>query len=97
LTDNAAEVGISGKYGVRYGASIRKQLKRLEIRQHARYTCAFCGKFSVKRVSAGIWECHRCKKTMTGGAYQLSTLAGASARSTLRRLREIHEGCMQPC
>lgn len=28
----------------RYGASLRKQVKKMEITQHARYTCAFCGK-----------------------------------------------------
>ena len=38
LTSRPSEVGITGKYGVRYGASLRKQLKRLEVAQHARYT-----------------------------------------------------------
>lgn len=36
--NSSSEVGITGKYGVRYGASLRKQLKRLEVAQHARYT-----------------------------------------------------------
>ncbi|PCG96748.1 Ribosomal protein L37ae [Penicillium occitanis (nom. inval.)] len=85
------EVGITGKYGVRYGASLRKQLKRLEVTQHARYTCTFCGRNTVRRHSVGIWNCSGCKKTMTGGAYTLSTPAASAARSTLRRLREINE------
>ncbi|KAK3378443.1 ribosomal L37ae protein family-domain-containing protein [Podospora didyma] len=55
-----------------YGASLRKQIKRLEITQSARYVCAFCGKKSVKRVATGIWECRRCKKTLAGGAYLLT-------------------------
>ena len=38
------KVGIVGKYGTRYGASLRKQIKVTEITQHARYTCQFCGK-----------------------------------------------------
>jgi hypothetical protein len=38
LLTGTPEVGITGKYGVRYGASLRKQLKRLEVAQHARYT-----------------------------------------------------------
>lgn len=38
------KVGIVGKYGVRYGASLRKQVKKMEITQHATYTCSFCGK-----------------------------------------------------
>ena len=38
------KVGITGKYGTRYGASIRKVIKKMEISQHSKYTCAFCGK-----------------------------------------------------
>lgn len=38
------KVGITGKYGTRYGASIRKVIKKMEVTQHAKYTCVFCGK-----------------------------------------------------
>lgn len=38
------KVGIVGKYGTRYGASLRKMVKKIEISQHAKYTCSFCGK-----------------------------------------------------
>ncbi|MEQ2179804.1 60S ribosomal protein L37A [Goodea atripinnis] len=41
------KVGIVGKYGTRYGASLRKMVKKIEISQHAKYTCSFCGKVSV--------------------------------------------------
>ncbi|PGH23750.1 60S ribosomal protein L37a [Polytolypa hystricis UAMH7299] len=75
----------------RYGASLRKQVKKMEISQHARYTCTFCGKDSVKRLSVGIWECKSCKKTVAGGAWTVSTPAAAATRSTIRRLREIAE------
>ena len=37
------KVGICGKYGTRYGASIRKNIKKMEISQHSKYTCVFCG------------------------------------------------------
>uniref|UniRef100_A0A2K5CPA2 60S ribosomal protein L37a n=1 Tax=Aotus nancymaae TaxID=37293 RepID=A0A2K5CPA2_AOTNA len=37
------KVGIVGKYGTRYGASLRKMVKKIEISQHAKYTCSFCG------------------------------------------------------
>lgn len=36
---SSAQVHITGKYGVRYGASLRKQIKKIEITQHAKYTC----------------------------------------------------------
>ena len=38
------KVGIVGKYGTRYGASLRKTVKKMEISQHSKYTCGFCGK-----------------------------------------------------
>ena len=56
----------------RYGASLRKQVKKMEITQHARYTCTFCGKETVKRHSVGIWKCKSCKKTVAGGAWTVS-------------------------
>lgn len=40
------KVGIVGKYGTRYGASLRKMVKKMEITQHSKYTCSFCGKVS---------------------------------------------------
>ena len=44
------KVGVVGKYGTRYGASLRKMVKKMEITQHSKYTCVFCGK-----VRAGIF------------------------------------------
>ncbi|KAK8933055.1 60S ribosomal protein L37a [Metarhizium anisopliae] len=57
------------KVGVTYGASLRKQVKKMEITQHAKYTCTFCGKVTVKRHSTGIWNCKGCNRTIAGGAY----------------------------
>ncbi|RKF80893.1 60S ribosomal protein L43 [Golovinomyces cichoracearum] len=99
MTKRTKKVGVTGKYGTRqflhfclgYGASLRKQVKKMEITQHAKYVCTFCGKTSVKRHSVGIWDCKSCKKTVAGGAYTVSTPAAAAMRSTLRRLREIAE------
>ena len=44
----------------------------MEITQHAKYVCTFCGKTTVKRHSVGIWTCKACKKTVAGGAYTVS-------------------------
>jgi large subunit ribosomal protein L37Ae len=87
------KVGVVGKYGTRYGSSLRKQVKKMEIAQHARYTCPFCGKNSVKRTAVGIWSCSAktCRKTIAGGAWSVNTQASASVRSTIRRLREAVE------
>ena len=82
------KAGITGKYGLRYGASLRKQVKKIEISQHSKYLCVFCGKDSVKRVATGIWSCGSCGKCLAGGAYALNTAQAAQVRSTIRRLRE---------
>lgn len=42
------KVGVVGKYGTRYGASLRKMVKKMEITQHSKYTCVFCGKVSLE-------------------------------------------------
>ncbi|KAJ3192083.1 60S ribosomal protein L43 [Irineochytrium annulatum] len=55
------KVGVTGKYGTRYGASLRKQVKKMEISQHATYTCTFCGKAHGRRdlELQGLQEGHR--------------------------------------
>ncbi|CAM9390826.1 unnamed protein product, partial [Discosporangium mesarthrocarpum] len=82
------KVGITGKYGTRYGSSLRKVIKKIEITQHAKYTCPFCGKKATKRLAAGIWDCPPCGKITAGGAYSLSTPAATTVRSTIARLRK---------
>uniref|UniRef100_A0A673TM63 Ribosomal protein L37a n=1 Tax=Suricata suricatta TaxID=37032 RepID=A0A673TM63_SURSU len=42
MAKRTKKVGIVGKYGTRYGASLRKMVKKIEISQHAKYTCSFC-------------------------------------------------------
>ena len=44
MSKRTKKVGIVGKYGTRYGASLRKQIKKIEVSQHSKYFCNFCGK-----------------------------------------------------
>merc|ERR1712080_24372 len=90
MTKRTKKVGITGKFGVRYGSSLRRQTKKLEVQQHPKYDCSFCGKRTVQRGAAGIWFCKSCRKTVAGGAYTVST-AAATVRSTIRRLRDMAE------
>lgn len=85
------KVGIVGKYGTRYGSSLRKQIKKIEVSQHSKYFCSFCGKYGMKRSAVGIWKCKGCNKTQAGGAYTLNTPSSVTVRSTVRRLREQTE------
>nr|KAF6337374.1 ribosomal protein L37a [Myotis myotis] len=53
MAKRTKKVGIVGKYGTRYGASLRKMVKKIEISQHAKYTCSFCGKVRCSRRGEG--------------------------------------------
>ncbi|KAE8712965.1 60S ribosomal protein L37a [Hibiscus syriacus] len=77
--------------GTRYGASLRKQIKKMEVSQHSKYFCEFCGKYAVKRKAVGIWGCKDCGKVKAGGAYTMNTASAVTVRSTIRRLREQTE------
>ena len=83
------KVGITGKYGTRYGSTLRKLVRKIEVSQHSTYRCVFCGKDSVKRKCTGIWTCRSCRKTVAGGAYTLSTASAVTVRSTIGRLRRM--------
>jgi large subunit ribosomal protein L37Ae len=84
-----AKVGITGKYGTRYGAKLRKQVKAFEILQRTKYVCPFCGKTSVRRHSVGIWTCSACRRSVAGGAWEFSTSAAQTAKSTINRLKKL--------
>ena len=91
MAKRTKKVGICGKYGTRYGATLRKIVKKFETSQHARYVSPFCGKNSVKRQAAGIWFCKRTNHKIAGGAYQLSTAHAITVKATITRLRRLRE------
>ncbi|GHP02039.1 60S ribosomal protein L37A [Pycnococcus provasolii] len=88
MAKRTKKAGIVGKYGTRYGASLRKVIKKTEISQHAKYLCDFCGKFTVKRQAVGIWKCKACGRVLAGGAFAKNTAASLTVRANIRRLRE---------
>jgi large subunit ribosomal protein L37Ae len=82
------KVGITGKYGTRYGAKLRKQAKAIEILQRTKYVCPFCGKQSIKRSAVGIWRCKACRRCIAGGAWEFATSAALTAKTTINRLKK---------
>ncbi|RLG75883.1 MAG: 50S ribosomal protein L37ae [Thermoprotei archaeon] len=63
-------VGIAGRFGARYGSSLRKKWKEVMEKRYSEYTCPYCGKKSVmKRISVGIWQCPKCGAIWAGAAY----------------------------
>ncbi|MEK6861468.1 MAG: 50S ribosomal protein L37ae [Nanoarchaeota archaeon] len=63
------KVGSAGRFGARYGKSIRAQITEVEKRQRARHKCPYCNRFSIKRVASGIYYCRKCRSKFTGRAY----------------------------
>jgi large subunit ribosomal protein L37Ae len=61
------KVGITGRFGPRYGISIRARI--LKVTAKKTKECPYCKKKRVKRTSAGIWECDKCKAKFTGGTH----------------------------
>ena len=59
----------SGRFGARYGAPLKRKRLNIEEKQKKLYECPLCLKHSVKRVSSGIWYCHKCDTKFAGRAY----------------------------
>jgi large subunit ribosomal protein L37Ae len=73
---------------VRYGASIRKRANKIKHEKQASYNCEMCGKQAVKRVGTSIWRCKHCNTTYAGGAYQMTTPAGNTARRLIEGINK---------
>ncbi|XP_032752825.1 60S ribosomal protein L37a-like [Rattus rattus] len=85
------KVRIALKYGTRYGASLWKMVKKIEVSQHAKYTCSFCAKTKTKRRAVGFWHCGSCMKTVAGGAWTYNTTSAVTVKSAIRRLEELKD------
>lgn len=81
------KVGITGRYGARYGATIRKRVRKIEERMKTPHKCPNCGMKTVKRVAVGIWTCRKCKISFSGGAWIPLTDEGKKANRTIKRAR----------
>ncbi|KAG6502383.1 hypothetical protein ZIOFF_042275 [Zingiber officinale] len=104
MTKRTKKAGIVGKYGTRYGASLRKQIKKMEVSQHAKYFCEFCGKL-IHSFLIGYTVCSEKKSSWDLGLQGLRqgqgrwclyievslTASAVTVRSTIRRLREQTE------
>lgn len=78
MSKSTKKVGIVGKYGTRYGSTLRKRIKPIEIAQHSKYVCNACGKKTVRRLCVGIWQCKGCNHKFAGAAYSPTSTLGQS-------------------
>ncbi|MFX0114887.1 MAG: 50S ribosomal protein L37Ae [Candidatus Hodarchaeota archaeon] len=83
------KVGSTGRFGTRYGTTLRKRVLRLEKELRVKHKCPSCSSQKVKRFSVGIWICRFCGHKFTGGAYSPETPPGKTASRTAKRLRSI--------
>ena len=67
------KVGSTGRFGARYGRGVKVVVKKIEEKQRMGYVCPSCKSRSLRRVSAGIWQCRKCKAKFAGGAYSPRT------------------------
>lgn len=74
------KLGPAARFGSRYGFSIKKKLREIEVIQRRRHRCPQCGKKAVKRESNAIWKCRSCGAVFTGGAYYPETELGAMVK-----------------
>ena len=61
----------SGRFGARYGKTVRAKLSKVEAKQRKKQKCPFCSKIGIKRLSKGIWKCPRCDKKFASDVYHL--------------------------
>ena len=74
------KVGTSGRFGAKYGSTLRKRLAKIEADMKKAYECSNCGALKVRRVGVGIWRCRKCGFTFAGGAYAPQTKLGEMAQ-----------------
>ncbi len=70
-------VGPAGRFGARYGASLRKKITAIEVKQRGKHRCPFCKTLTrFERLSVGVWRCKKCGATFAGGAWVPQTSLG---------------------
>ena len=67
------KVGITGKFGPRYGVTVRKKIKEASKPRQAPQKCPECQYMAVKRESSGIWLCRHCGLKFAASAYSIKT------------------------
>lgn len=82
------KLGITGKFGTRYGSTLRKRVKAIEDNQKQWHICPQCSSKRVKRVSVGIWQCRFCDYKFTGGSYIPQTEPGKKSIADASRLNQ---------
>ncbi len=73
---NTKKVGTTGRFGVRYGRSIRKRVLAVETKQKSLQTAPKSGFNKIKRLAPGIFKDIKTGEIFAGGAYTATTMTG---------------------
>jgi large subunit ribosomal protein L37Ae len=76
---------VGGRFGARYGRTVRKRLGQIESELRKKHRCPSCGSLTVKRFSVGVWKCSKCGFTFSGGAYSPSSSLGEVAKRSIKK------------
>jgi large subunit ribosomal protein L37Ae len=71
MTTKSKKSKSAGRFGARYGRSVRAKLVKTEIKQRKKQTCPLCKRIGAKRLANGIWKCSKCDKKFASNTYAL--------------------------
>ena len=77
------KVGSTGRYGVRYGAKLRRRVLDIDKKRSEPVRCPSCATKALRRVAVGLWRCRKCELLFAGGAYVPFTDAGKAAKRAI--------------
>jgi len=77
------KVGSTGRYGVRYGAKLRRRVLDIDKKRSEPVRCPACATKALRRVAVGLWRCRKCELLFAGGAYVPFTDAGKAAKRAI--------------
>ncbi|MFW9922736.1 MAG: 50S ribosomal protein L37ae [Candidatus Thorarchaeota archaeon] len=88
MTRKTKKVGLTGRFGPRYGSQLKKRFLKIEQGTKATHKCPNCASPTVSRKSVGVWSCSKCNVEFAGGAWTPVTPSGRSATRTALSLEE---------
>jgi large subunit ribosomal protein L37Ae len=69
MSKRTKKVGTSGRFGPRYGVTVRKRIADVEAVSKGRHECRYCRAVALGRTASGIWVCRHCGAKMASGTY----------------------------
>ena len=85
MAKRTQKAGATGRFGARYGVSVRRNAGMAMKKKSSKYTCPVCQYRKVTRKSDGIWGCSKCGHTFAGGAWDPYTRASDANNRIIRR------------